>query len=181
MKKFALISLIIITLLLSGCNNMMNTPTKKVEMFLAKYQTLDSDVLADLDRVIAEEVNFNSTQRDTYRNLMKKHYQNLTYDVKDEVVNGDKATVKVEIEVTDFSKAITKADTTLETNPEQFYNENNEYDIFKFNDYRLDLLKKVKERVKYTLELKLTKKDDKWELDDLTDSDYDKLNGIYIY
>ena len=37
---------------------------------------------------------------------MKKQYQNLTYTIKDEEIDGDTAIVKVEIEVYDFNKAM---------------------------------------------------------------------------
>lgn len=179
MKKFIL--LICVCFLFSGCGKMMNTPTKQVEMFLAKYQTLDPEVLSDLDKTIAEEVNFNTDQRTTYKNLMKKHYQGLVYDVKDEEVNGDNATVKVEIEVTDYSKALAKAEQELQDNPDNFNDENGNYSVFLYTEHRLKLLKESKERVKYTLDLTLTKVDGKWRLNALSDTDESKLNGTYAY
>ena len=38
-------------------------------------------------------------QKKDYKELMKKQYQNLTYTIKDEEVDGNNAIVKVEIEV----------------------------------------------------------------------------------
>ena len=46
MKKIIVIVLILITL--TGCNKLMNTPTKKVEAMLNNYVTLNKDVLDDL-------------------------------------------------------------------------------------------------------------------------------------
>ena len=37
---------------------------------------------------------------------MTNNFENLTYTIKDEVVNGDTATVEAEIQVTDFYKVI---------------------------------------------------------------------------
>ena len=51
----------------------------------------------------------------------------------------------------------------------------------KFIDYRLSELEKVKDKVKYTLDLPLTKIDDKWELDQISSLDEDKILGIYEY
>jgi len=55
------------------------------------------------------------------------------------------------------------------------------FDDKKYADYKLDLLKSSKERVKYTIYFSLTKTNDEWVLDDLTDTEEDKILGIYEY
>ena len=40
-------------------------------------------------------------------------------------------------------------------------------------------MKEQKEKVTYTITFTLTKKDDTWELDDITDIDRQKIHGIY--
>ena len=98
MKRISKVLLMVMALfLIVGCGNMMNTPTKKVEEFLSKYQTQDKDVLDQLDDVIKEAGTMNDDQKETYRDLMKKQYQNLSYKIKDETEDGDNATVQVEI------------------------------------------------------------------------------------
>lgn len=178
MKKilFFLMSLVLLT----GCGGkMMNTPTKKVEMFLSKYQTLDEEVIKQLDKIVAEEENFSTEHRASYKELMKKHYQNLKYDIKNEKIDGDVATVTAEIEVTDYSKAMKEADKYLSENPDKFKNDKNEYDKSLFITYRLDQLKKVKDKIKYTLELTLSKVDKEWKLDNISDIDEAKIHGVY--
>ena len=81
MKKLAL--LFISVFLLVGCETVMNNPTKRVETFLNKYQTTDSEVLSQLDTTLNNDTTLTSTQKEDYRNLMKKQYQNLTYTIKD--------------------------------------------------------------------------------------------------
>lgn len=181
MKK--VIGIFMFILLLTGCGNnkLLNTPTKKVEMFLSKYQSLDNDVLEQLDDTVNEEVAFNTEQRETYKELMKKHYKDLTYEIKDEIIDGDTATVTVEIEVTDYSKVMGDANTYLEEHPDEFNNDKKEYDASLFTTYRLEQLKKVKDRVNYTLDLTLTKVDDEWKLDNLSNSDQQKIHGMYNY
>ena len=51
MKK--LLFLVSSFLLLTGCgtSQLLNTPTKKVEMFFGKYQSLDQDVIDQLNDV----------------------------------------------------------------------------------------------------------------------------------
>ena len=78
MKKLSKAILVITSIfVLVGCGNMMNTPTKKVEEFLSKYQTLDKKVLDQLDEVMEDSDNLTDSQRDKYHELMKKQYQNL--------------------------------------------------------------------------------------------------------
>lgn len=169
-------------MLLSGCGEkMFNTPTKKVEMFFQNYQTLDKDVIEQLNKVVNEEENFNADQRLAYKELMKKHYQELKYEIKDEKVDGDKATVTVEIEVTDYSKALKEADKYLENNRSEFYDDKGVYDAFLFTTYRIEELKKVKDKVKFTLNMNLSKIDDEWQLDKISDTDEQKINGVYYY
>jgi len=171
-------------LILTGCSigeDMDNTPTKQVETYLNNYQTLDSNVLAKLDAIVNNEELFDEDQKITYRDILKKHYQDLTYTIKEETVNGDKATVEAEIEVTDYTQALKSAESYKTTNESEFMNDNNEFDDVKFNNYKLDLIKNSKERVKYTIYFSLTKEDDTWKLDELTNTEEEKILGIYEY
>ena len=181
MKK--MLSIIGIALVMTGCSlgNMDNTPTKKVEEYLNNYQTLDSNVLTKLDSIVNEEELFDEDQKVTYKDILKKHYQDLTYTIKEETINGDKATVEVEIEVNDYTKALKEAETYRESNETDLMDENGNFDENKFNDYKLNLLQSNNERVKYTIYFSLTKTDDEWTLDDLTQTEEDKILGIYEY
>ena len=182
MKK--LLFLVSSFLLLTGCgtSQLLNTPTKKVEMFFGKYQSLDQDVINQLNDVSENEMIFNDDQKEEYINLMKKHYKEIKYDVKDETIDGDTATVTVEIEVRDYSKIMSDADQYLKDHPEKFYKEGTtEYDESLFTDYRLEKLKDATDKVKYTIELTLTKIDDEWVIDDLDKDTEKKIQGIYNY
>lgn len=178
MKKIFIIMTII--LFFSGCTlgDIDNTPTKQVESFFNNYQTLDQKVLNDLDIVIARQNDFNNNQREQYRKILKNHYQNLTYEIKDETVNGNRANVEVEIEVTDFNKILNEAKIYLENNRNEFLDDNNNYDKSKYIDYQLDKLENAKETVKYTLNLTLTKNDNgDWSLDEINDIEEKKILG----
>lgn len=179
MKKFLL--LIISLFLLVGCENVMNNPTKRVEAFLNKYQTMDNDVLSQLDDTLNNDATLTDDQKKDYKDLMKKQYQNLMYTIKDEEVNGDTATVKVEIEVYDFNKAMTEADNYLLEHQDEFINEDNSIDNEGFMDYKINQMKNTNEKVKYTIDFTLTKSDDKWILDDVDEITRQKIHGIYNY
>ena len=171
-------------LILSGCSlgtKMDNTPTKQVEKYLNNYQTLSSNILSEIDSIVDGEVQFEEKQKDTYRDLLKKHFQDLTYNVKEETVNGDKATVEVEIEVNDYTRVLKTAESYKATNESEFYDENNQYDESKYIDYKLKMIGDNTDKVKYTIYFSLTKVDDDWTLDSLTNTEQEKLLGIYEY
>ena len=178
MKKLIGICLCI---LLCGCNDLSNTPTKKTEEFLKKYQALDNSVLTDLDNVLNSDNTLNENQKIMYKDIMKKHYQNLSYEIKDETIDGDEAIVTVEISVTDFKKVLDEANNYMNNNMEEFYDENGNYSISKFNDYKLNKLKDAKDKVRYTLEISLSKVNDEWQVNTQNQITYDKINGIFNY
>ena len=95
--------------LFTGCGDMSNTPTKKVEDFLGKYQSMDSAVLSQLDDIIKTDGEMEEDQKTDYKSLMERQYQNLSYKIKNENIDGDRATVETEVEVYDYRSAIDKA------------------------------------------------------------------------
>jgi len=180
MKK--IIGILFITLILCGCSmDMDNTPTKQVENFLSEYQNAGDSVMEDIREVVNGEVNFTEDQRTSYEEILKKHFQDLTYKVKEETVDGDMATVEVEIEVNDYYKVNEDANIYLIENPEEFYGDNDEYDNSLFVDYRLKQFKENKERVKYTIYFIFHKVYSKWQLDELTEEQQEKLLGTYAH
>lgn len=179
MKKFLIMFLLIFT----GCSTskLLNTPTKKTEMFFSKYQALDDEVLNQLKGVVNNELSFFEDDKDKYIELMKNHYQTLKYEIKDEVIDGDMAVVTVEIDVLDYSKILKDTEEYYISHKEEFNDENNEYDERMFNRYRIEKLKDAKERVKFTIDIKLTKIEDEWTIDDLDQKTEEKIEGIYRY
>lgn len=179
MKKFLVL---VFMFLLMGCEiNLTNTPTKQVEKFLINYQTLNKKVVNKLENEIEEDVSLTNDQQEKYLDFWKKHYQGLNYTIKDQTENGDEAIVIAEIEVNDYSKIISESSAYLSNNPEEFVDIYGEYDLTKFNDYKLEQLLKAKERVTYTLEFKVKKENKKWKLENLSEEDYSKLSGMYNY
>lgn len=177
MKKIIIVFLSIF--IFCGCNNLMNTPIKKVEYFFDKYQTLDDSLLNDLSYSIESQM-LTEEEKRIYKNVMKRQYFDLIYTIKDYEIDGNKAIVKAEIEVYDYSIAIKNALEYANLHKEEFLNENNEIDKTKYLDYKLSLMKNIDERTKYTLELSLTKKNKTWILDKLSDENIEKIHGVYI-
>ena len=147
---------------------MANTPTSKVDALFNKYQTLDSDIDNGINNILDEQ-NLSESQRNRYRDILEKQYKNLTYQIKEELVDGATATVIAEIEVTDLKKSINNLvfDSTIYT--KQTYDEE-----------KLNRLENAKDKVKYTLELTLTQdSNEEWKLDALTNEQIKKIQGMY--
>lgn len=164
-KKIGLFLLLI--LLLSGCA-MSNSPTSKVEDLFMKYQKVDEDIALGIDNVIDYQ-NLTDSHKERYRKLLEDQYKNLSYEIKDELVDGDMATVLVEIEVIDYKRAI--SDLTFDSSI---------YTKESYDEEKLNRLENAKDKVKYTLEIKLTKDDDgNWKVDALTNEQIKKIQGMY--
>ena len=180
MKKI-LLSLFIVLFLLTGCNNLMNTPTKKVELLLGKYQKLDDEVLTQLGDSLLSDTVLTKEEKEKYQELLKRQYKNLTYTVKNEAIDGKTAMVEVEIEVYDYNKAITSSEEYLLNNQSEFQDETGNINTVKYNDYKLNEIEKMKDRITYTINFTLSKIDEDWMVDDLTDTERQKIHGLYAY
>ena len=178
MKKILTILSIII---LTGCGalDISNTPTKKVEEYLNKFQILDEEVLNELDNVINEK-KLDSDNKEKYREIIKKQYKDMQYKIKEEKIDGDKAKVTAQIIVKDFTKIINDSEIYKRENIREFY-ENETYNDNLYKKYLIEKLNEAKERVTYTLEFTLHKVNTKWSLDPITEEIEDKILGIYKY
>ena len=176
MKK--IIAIISLSLLV-GCQmlDINNTPTKKVEEYLNKFQINSEEVLKDLDKVLIR-LKTNEQNKEEYRELIKKQYKDMQYSIKEEYIDGNKATVTAEIIVKDFTKIINEAENYKKENITEFYEQDN-YNDNLYKKYLLDKLKEAKDKITYTLQFNLHKKNTTWELDQINNEIEDKILGIY--
>ncbi len=176
MKK--IIILVLSLLLVSACG--MNTAKNAVESYLKKYKTLDSEVLVDLENVIDRE-NLSEIDEDKYREVLKKQYKDLSYEILEEEYDGDTAYVTVKISVYDLYKAEEDAREYLSTNKDAFNDEEGNYSEELFTSYRLDKMKDTTEKVDYTITFTVRKENDKYVVSQPTENDLLKIHGIYNY
>ncbi len=177
MKRKILLFLTTI-LLITGCNDMMNTPTKRVEEYIGKYQILDSTVLTELDNVV-DNIDYCEDYKEEYKELMIKQYQNLSYKIKSEQTNGDTANVIVELEVFDYNNALNEANDYIEEHPDEFENDDKETSKEKIDHYKINAMKEVTDKASYTINFSLVKDNKKWVLEKISDSDLEKIHGLY--
>lgn len=198
MKKKLIILFSLFVLLVTGCGN-TNTPTGKVEEFLGRYQSMNSDVLTQLDNIISNDTTMSDEQKKDYQALMEKQYQNLSYKVKEEDIDGDNATVLVEIEVYDYANSILKSRDYYNEHRDEFEKNDKDNDdssdglledtgeavedaidnISSFIEYKIQQLKDVTDKAKYEITFYLYKEDGEWIVEDITDIDRQKIHGLY--
>ena len=176
MKK--ILVLLISIFLITGCNDMMNTPTRRLEEYLGKYQILDSSVLTELDNVV-DNSDYSDDYKEEYKELMIKQYQNLSYKIKNEQTDGDAANVIVELEVFDYNNALTEAEDYIDEHPSEFESDDNETSEEKIEHYKINTMKEVTDKASYTINFSLVKDNKKWVLEKITDSDLEKIHGLY--
>jgi len=164
MKKVLI--LIISIMVLGGCD-IANTPTSKVEDYLGRYQRLDKSISLSYTQ-LAGSNDVNKDDRERYQKLVEKQFRNLSYEVKEEVIDGDVSYVTVQVKVCNYGDILDK------------YNVTTYEDVDEYHDKVIKELEKQKEKIVYTItfELELNKKDE-WKVSEPSLEDKDKLLGIY--
>ena len=164
LKKIILL-LCVCLFIITGCE-LNNNPTSKTEELLGNYQGLDKNITYNEQDLINEEVD-NNEIKEQYIKIIKKQYRNLEYEIKEETIDGDRATITTEIEVVDYKKVLN-----------QYIN-----NTVKTDTIHKEIIKKLnnaKEKVTYTIDFTVTKdKKGNWEMDNLTKEQKEKLLGIY--
>ena len=165
MKKIMPIFIFLTLIFITGCS-LGNTPTSKVDELMGKYQRLDTEIKDEIKEVVASN-NIDESYQDRYIKALEKQYCNLTYEIKNETIDGNTAIVTTQIEVTEFKKALNTIDRDDLTD-EEYYEES------------LTAIEEAKEKVTYTIDFTLTKDDaGNWQLDELSEVDKKKIQGTY--
>lgn len=174
-----ILAIVIGSLMLFGC--MKNNASDAVKDYLDQYRNLSSSVLDELDALTLGEL-LSEDQKEVYKDIMKKQYQNLKYEIVDESYDGDEANISVKITVYDLYKVQKDANAYMNNNMTRFYDENNVYDNTKYLDYKLEQMKNYTETVDYTINFNVLKDDNgKWTLVQPSEADLEKIHGIYNY
>ena len=181
MREIKTILLIFIMVFgISGCSIQKNTAKASIEQYFNNYNELSNDVINDLN-VVVEQENLTVSQKELYKQVLKRQYQNLKYNIIDEYYNGNISKVSVNIEVYDLFKAQKQAGEYLKRNIYNFYDAKGNYDNNKYIDYKFNLMNTINDRVQYNLEINLIRERDTWIIKEITSEDLEKIHGIYNY
>ena len=179
-KVYKLLLVIGSCLVLAGCGCMKKTAKGAVQDYLNQYKNLSSNVITSMDDVVNDE-NLTDSQKEKYRDILKRQYQDLKYEIVNEKYDGDNATVEAKITVYDLYKVQKDANNYLTNNGDEF-KENVVYSNDLFMNYKLDKMKKVTDTIDYNIKFNVIK-DDKgnYKVNDLSNSDLEKIHGVYNY
>lgn len=182
MKKiFKLLTVAFVCIALVGCSCVKKTAKGAVEDFLNQYRNLSSNVISDMDEVIKNE-NLSDEQKEVYRDVLKKQYQDLKYEITSEEYDGDKAKVEAKITVYDLYKVQKEASEYMVAHSDEFNNDEGNYDNSLFMDYKLNAMQKATDTVEYTISFDVTKDDNgNYKVTDLSQASLEKIHGIYDY
>lgn len=174
MKKI-LFLVFILLLLLFGCNKAKKAPETVVMNYFNSYQKLDKKAKKNIDYLVNNEKSLDSNQKEKYKSILENHYKNLKYKIKNKKIVKNNSIIISEIEVTNNLKVLKLS----EYKKNNFKDKNGYLLIKSFNDYKIDKLKKEKSTIKYNVIFYLHIKNNKWIIDNIKQSDQQKILGIY--
>ena len=134
MKKLGLILMTLIVAV--GCACTMTKASDAVKEYLGKYNNQDEEVMVELDALVEEE-NLSDEQSEKYKEIMKKQYTDLKYEIVNETYNGDEAIVTTKITVYDLYKVQQEATKYKEEHEDEFKDENKIYTPYTYFIYTL--------------------------------------------
>lgn len=179
MKKYILL-IISSIIILTGCSLMQEQPKNAVDKFFKNYKNNSKEVISQLDEYLDEQDLEDDVKKD-YKELYLRQYSNLKYKIKDETINGDDATVEVQITVFDYFKTDKNASDYFTANKADFVDDDGDVDFSKYFVYKINKMLETNDTVDYTITLKLKKEDNNWKIDPLTNDELMKLHGTYEY
>ncbi len=178
MKHFKIIFIVTILFTMTGCLSNMS-PSEKAEELMDRYIKNDDSIIEELDEYM-EQQNLNEEEKTRYKNIIMDEYATIQYQIKDEEINGDDATVTIDIEVKNLYKASILASTYFQEHKEEFY-QDNLYDESKFIDYKLSLMENMTETINYVIYIELKEIDGIWTILEMDNNTLEKIHGIYNY
>ena len=103
-------------------------------------------------------------------------------EFKDEQINGDNATVTVNITVYDFYKSNANAEKYYNEHTDEFTTSNGTtIDIDSYTKYRLEEMLKMSDTVDYEIKIHLNKENDEWVIQNPDRETLEKIHGLYDY
>ena len=177
-KSKLLLVISVISVFIIGCSFNLS-PRERVEELLNKYIKNDREIIKELNIYIKKQ-ELNEYQKELYKEVILDEYSNLKYEIKNEVINGNKAEVRVRLKVKDLYKIENESIKYLYDHPNDFLTEG-KFNQNKFLNYKLNQMKERNDLVNYIVKIKLTKKKNVWFINKLSNETIRKIHGMYEY
>ena len=173
---------IILLLFITGCEMKMDmTPSEAVANWMTSHQERNDSVVKELDDWLDKQ-NLDNESKSSFKTALEKQYQNLSYEILEEDIDKDKATVVVEIEVLDYYSSFEKSRDYFEKHLEEFFEtvpEGRTNDSKELRTYQIKGLENVEDKTKYQITFDLTKDNNTWKIDDTKEDIFMKMYGLY--
>ncbi len=177
MKKLMGLFLMIISLF--GCS-LSNMPSNEVEKYLENLKNLSDAVIIDVDSRVSEE-ELTKENKEIYKKALLRQYENMKYNIKNESINGNDATVKVQITVYNYYKVNEMSNIYMNEHLNEFNDMNGFFSNDIYNTFRLGELLKATDTISYELVFNLKKDTNgNWVLENPNREMLEKINGLYI-
>ena len=136
--------------------------------------------IEDMESAIIEE-NMSQDNKSIYRDVLKKQYKDLKYDIVEETIDGDNAVVKVKVTVYDLYNSKVESENYMNEHQDEFLNEDSIFDEISYMKYRLEKMLDVKDTITHDISFNLTKVDNEWVINDIDRVTLEKIHGLYNY
>ncbi len=154
----------------------VKSPVDMTLEYMKKYTKLDSSVVNNIKYEFSDVLT--ESQKKKYEDIMKRQYENMSFEITEKVINETDAIITVEVIVYDFASAMSKANSYVEVYNNKFIR-GDKFDEYAAIDYKLNSLYDYQEKVTYAINFYYYLNDDKWVLTELSDTDLKKINGTY--
>lgn len=177
MKRIKLCLLCLITLLVVGCGQKIESPQEQVKSYLESYIKTEDSIMDNIKYPFSTEISTNELVK--YKDIMARQYTNLTYSIEKTEEDEKFALVTVNISVVDLKEAYNKATAYVAAHNDDFYDEESNIDPYKLNDYVLETMDSYEEIVNYSIDFNFVKENDEWKLTEIGDDIIKKISGTF--
>jgi len=177
MKKNLIIVLLFFCFII-GCSK-KNNALDEVSKYLNSFINLDKDIIKQIDDTIDNDSNICSECKKVYKEILKRQYSTLKYNVISEQYDDNYAVIKVAIDVIDLKKAESQAQNELIPALDEYYDSSGTLNKDLYYKRKYELMLKSNDRAYYEIDFFLEKKNGQWQIKDVTDEDLEKIHGIY--
>ncbi len=181
----AILGIVVFALLMIGIVVRMVTsrvssssPVGLTKEYFEKHHKEDKSLTSKIVYPFSDKLN--SYQEQRYKEIIKKQYRNIRYEIIDEYVGDVDSNITVKVTVTDLKDSYEKANSYVIAHKDKFLNSSNEMDDKKAIDYKLGQLEKAVDSIDYSITINFYKNDkNQWVMSELSSSDLDKISGIF--
>ena len=164
-------------ILITRSRSKSSSPAGITKEYFEKYKKEDKDIVNNITYEFSDELSNDQLKR--YKEIIKKQYRTLGYNIIDEIKGENDCTITVEFTIKDLKSTYEKANTYIEAHRDKF-TKDGEFSNKMAIDYKLEQMEKAVDIVEYKILIDFYKDDkNKWNMRDLSSTDLKKIAGVF--